>query len=604
MALQFYNVFYMTGQEYGAFDVVVVGSGAAGMVAALTAAHQGLSTVVVEKAPHYGGSTARSGGGVWIPNNEVLKRDGVKDTADAARKYLHAIIGDVVPADKIDTYLDRGPEMLSFVLKNSPLKLCWVPGYSDYYPETPGGKATGRSVEPRPFNAKKLGPDEAGLEPPYGKVPMNMVVLQQDYVRLNQLKRHPRGVLRSIKVGVRSVWANATGKNLVGMGRALIAPLRIGLRDAGVPVLLNTALTDLYVEDGVVRGIYVRAEGAAESSEPQLIRARKGVILGCGGFEHNQEMRTKYQRQPITTEWTVGAKANTGDGILAAEKLGAALELMEDSWWGPTVPLVDAPWFALSERNSPGSIIVNLSGKRFMNESMPYVEACHHMYGGEYGQGPGPGENVPAWLVFDQQYRDRYIFAGLQPGQRIPKKWLESGVVVKADTLAELAEKTGVPTEALSATIERFNGFARTGVDEDFHRGESAYDRYYGDPTNKPNPNLGEIKHAPFYAAKMVPGDLGTKGGIRTDVHGRALRDDGSIIEGLYAAGNVSSPVMGHTYPGPGGTIGPAMTFGYLAALHLAGAAPAATSDAGAAPAATSDAGAAPAATSETGKAH
>ncbi|WP_241472827.1 3-oxosteroid 1-dehydrogenase [Mycolicibacterium neoaurum] len=561
----------MTEQDYSVFDVVVVGSGAAGMVAALTAAHQGLSTVVVEKAPHYGGSTARSGGGVWIPNNEVLQRDGVKDTAAEARKYLHAIIGDVVPAEKIDTYLDRSPEMLSFVLKNSPLKLCWVPGYSDYYPETPGGKATGRSVEPKPFNAKKLGPDEKGLEPPYGKVPLNMVVLQQDYVRLNQLKRHPRGVLRSIKVGVRSVWANATGKNLVGMGRALIAPLRIGLQKAGVPVLLNTALTDLYIEDGVVRGIYVREAGAPESAEPKLIRARRGVILGSGGFEHNQEMRTKYQRQPITTEWTVGAVANTGDGILAAEKLGAALELMEDAWWGPTVPLEGAPWFALSERNSPGSIIVNMNGKRFMNESMPYVEACHHMYGGQYGQGAGPGENVPAWMIFDQQYRDRYIFAGLQPGQRIPKKWMESGVIVKADSLAELAEKTGVASDALKATIERFNGFARSGVDEDFHRGESAYDRYYGDPTNKPNPNLGEIKHGPFYAAKMVPGDLGTKGGIRTDVHGRALRDDNSVIEGLYAAGNVSSPVMGHTYPGPGGTIGPAMTFGYLAALHLAG---------------------------------
>lgn len=549
---------------------MVVGSGAAGMVAALTAAHQGLSTVVVEKAPHYGGSTARSGGGVWIPNNEVLKRDGVKDTAEDARKYLHAIIGDVVPADKIDTYLDRGPEMLSFVLKHSPLKLCWVPGYSDYYPETIGGKATGRSVEPKPFNAKKLGPDEKGLEPPYGKVPMNMVVLQQDYVRLNQLKRHPRGVLRSIKVGVRSVWANATGKNLVGMGRALIAPLRIGLQEAGVPVLLNTALTDLYVEDGVVRGIYVRNTQDPESAEPTLIRARKGVILGSGGFEHNEQMRVKYQRAPITTEWTVGAAANTGDGILAAEKLGAALELMEDSWWGPTVPLVDAPWFALSERNSPGSIIVNMSAKRFMNESMPYVEACHHMYGGQYGQGEGPGENVPAWLIFDQQYRDRYIFAGLQPGQRIPKKWLESGVVVKAETLAELAEKTGLSAEALAATVDRFNGFARSGVDEDFHRGDSAYDRYYGDPTIKPNPNLGEIKHGPFYAAKMVPGDLGTKGGIRTDNDGRALRDDNSVIEGLYAAGNVSSPVMGHTYPGPGGTIGPAMTFGYLAALAIA----------------------------------
>jgi len=565
----------MTAQE---FDVVVVGSGAAGMVAALTAAHQGLSTVVVEKAAHFGGSTARSGGGVWIPNNEILKRDGVTDTREAARTYLHTIVGDVVGPEKIDTYLERGPEMLSFVLKHTPLKMCWVPGYSDYYPEKPGGRPAGRSIEPEPFDAKKLGPDMPGLEPAYGKVPLNVVVMQQDYVRLNQLKRHPRGVLRSLKVGARSMWAGARGKNLVGMGRALIAPLRIGLREAGVPVLLNTALTDLYVEDGVVRGVYVRDTTAPEAADPRLIRARRAVILGCGGFEHNEQMRVKYQRAPIGTEWTVGAAANTGDGISAAEKLGAAMDLMEDSWWGPTVPLEGAPWFALSERNSPGSMIVNMSGKRFMNESMPYVEACHHMYGGEYGQGPGPGENVPAWLLFDQQYRDRYIFAGLQPGQRIPGKWLESGVIVKADTIEELAQKTGLPVADLRATIERFNGFARSGVDQDFRRGESAYDRYYGDPTNKPNPNLGEITHPPYYAAKLVPGDLGTKGGIRTDVHGRALRDDGSVIDGLYAAGNVSAPVMGHTYPGPGGTIGPAMTFGYLAALHIAGSARPATS--------------------------
>ncbi|ORX02447.1 3-oxosteroid 1-dehydrogenase [Mycolicibacillus trivialis] len=557
----------MTSQEY---DVVVVGSGGAGLVAALTAAHQGLSTIVVEKAPHFGGSTARSGGGVWIPNNEVLKRAGVKDTPEAARTYLHEIIGDVVPAEKIDTYLQRGPEMLSFVLKHSPLKMCWVPGYADYYPEAPGGKPTGRSIEPKPFNAKKLGADEAGLEPAYGKVPLNVVVMQQDYVRLNQLKRHPRGVLRSLKVGARTMWAQATGKNLVGMGRALIAPLRIGLQQAGVPVRLNTALTDLLVEDGAVRGVYVR-DTTVDAGEPELIRARRGVILACGGFEHNEEMRVKYQRAPITTEWTVGAKANTGDGILAGEKLGAALDVMEDAWWGPTVPLADAPWFALSERNSPGSIIVNMAGKRFMNESMPYVEAVHHMYGGEYGQGPGPGENIPAWLVFDQRYRDRYIFAGLNPGQRLPRKWLESGVIVTADTIDELAAKTGLPAEQLNETVQRFNGFARSGVDEDFHRGESVYDRYYGDPTNKPNPNLGEISQGPFYAAKMVPGDLGTKGGIRTDVHGRALRDDDTVIDGLYAAGNVSAPVMGHTYPGPGGTIGPAMTFGYLAALDIAG---------------------------------
>lgn len=566
----------MTAEE---FDVVVVGSGAAGMVAALTAAHQGLSTVLVEKAPHFGGSTARSGGGVWIPNNEILKRARQSDTAEAARTYLHTIIGDIVAPERIDTYLDRGPEMLSFVLKNTPLKMCWVPNYSDYYPEQPGGRAAGRSIEPRPFDAKQLGPDLAGLEPAYGKVPLNVVVMQQDYVRLNQLKRHPRGVLRSLKVGARTMLAGIRGKNLVGMGRALVAPLRIGLRQAGVPVLLNTALTDLYVENGSVRGIYVRDTEAPETAEPRLIRARAGVILGCGGFEHNEPMRRKYQRAPIGTEWTVGAVANTGDGILAAEKLGAALDLMEDSWWIPTVPLVGAPWIALSERNSPGAIIVNANGQRFMNESMPYVEAGHHMYGGEYGQGPGPGENIPAWLVFDQQYRDRYIFAGLQPGQRIPNKWMDSGVIVKADTIEGLAGTLGLAAAALKATVDRFNGFARAGVDEDFHRGESAYDRYYGDPTNKPNPTLGEISHPPYYAARLVPGDLGTKGGIRTDVHGRALRDDGAVIEGLYAAGNVSAPVMGHTYPGPGGTIGPAMTFGYLAALHVAEAARPATSD-------------------------
>ncbi|KAA8969474.1 3-oxosteroid 1-dehydrogenase [Mycobacterium sp.] len=558
----------MTGHEY---DVVVVGSGGAGMVAALTAAHSGLSVIVIEKAAHYGGSTARSGGGVWIPNNEILERDGVSDTAEAARTYLHGIIGDVVDSERIDTYLQRGPEMLSFVLKHTPLKMCWVPGYSDYYPEAPGGRPGGRSIEPKPFDANKLGPDLVALEPPYSKVPFNVVVLQQDYVRLNLLKRHPKGVLRSLRVGARTLWAKATGKNLVGMGRALIGPLRIGLREAGVPVRLNTALTDLYVEDGAVRGAYVRDTRADDAGDPTLIRARRGVILACGGFEHNEQMRVKYQREPIGTGWTVGAAANTGDGILAAEKLGTALDLMEDAWWGPTIPLPGGPWFALSERNAPGSIIVNTAGKRFMNEALPYVEATHRMYGGKWGQGPGPAENLPAWMIFDQRCRDRYLFAGLQGGQRIPRKWLEAGAVVMADTITGLADRIGVDPTGLVATVDRFNGFARRGIDEDFHRGESAYDRYYSDPTNKPNPSLGELRHPPYYAVQMVPGDLGTKGGIRTDAHARALRDDGSVIEGLYAAGNVSAPVMGHTYPGPGGTIGPAMTFGYVAALHIAG---------------------------------
>ncbi|QCB49095.1 3-oxosteroid 1-dehydrogenase [Rhodococcus sp. PAMC28707] len=553
-------MFYMNKQEY---DIVVVGSGAGGMTAALTAAHRGLSVVVIEKAAKFGGSTARSGGGVWVPNNEVLERDGVDDTPEAARDYLHAIIGDVVSKERIDTYLERGPEMLSFVLKNSPLKMQWVPGYSDYYPEAPGGRVGGRSVEPTPFDSTCLGSEVKNLEPDYGKAPLNVVITQADYRAINLLRRHPSGLARVMRVGMRWMGAKLTGKHLLGRGQALSAGLRAGLLDANVPVLLETPMTDFHVEDGRVVGVVVAGSGS-------VIRAKLGVVLASGGFEHNAEMRKKYQRQPIGTEWTVGAAANTGDGITAGQKLGAAVDLMDDAWWGPSIPLTGGPWFCIAERTLPGGIMVNTAGKRFLNEAAPYVEAVHMMYGGEYGIGEGPGENIPTWMIIDQRYRDRYIFAGLTPKKRFPSRWLESGVVVKAGTVAELAEKTGMPVEQLTATVERFNGFARSGVDEDFHRGDSGYDKYYGDRTNKPNPSLGVIDKPPYYAVKMVPGDLGTKGGLVTDADARVLREDGSVIEGLYAIGNASAPVMGHTYAGPGATIGPAMTFGYLAVLDMA----------------------------------
>ncbi|UGT53050.1 3-oxosteroid 1-dehydrogenase [Nocardia asteroides] len=551
----------MSDREY---DVVVVGSGAAGMTAALAAAHNGLSVVLLEKAAHYGGSTARSGGGVWIPGNKALKASGRPDDREDARTYLHSIIGDVVPAEKIDTYLDRGAEAFDFVLDHTPLKMKWVPGYSDYYPEAPGGLAQGRSCEPTPFNGKVLGAELANLEPPYAKAPLNVVVMQADFVRLNLIKRHPKGMMRALRVGARTYLAKFTGKHLLGMGQAIIAAMRKGLLDAGVPVLLNTPLTDLVVTDGRVTGVKATVDG-----ETVTFTARYGVVLGSGGFEHNADMRAKYQRQPITTEWTTGAAANTGDGIVAGMAAGATVGFMEDAWWGPTIFKGGKPWFALAERNLPGTIMVNDRGERFGNESAPYVEAVHTMYGGEYGQGAGPGENIPAWLVFDQRYRNRYIFAGLQPGQRFPSRWLENDYIVKADSIEELAERIGVPAENLAATVTRFNGFAATGKDEDYGRGNSHYDRYYGDPTVKPNPCLAEISQGPFFAAKIVPGDLGTKGGLVTDTAGRVLREDDSVIEGLYAAGNTSAPVMGHTYAGPGATIGPAITFAYLAVLDI-----------------------------------
>ncbi|MCQ4119615.1 3-oxosteroid 1-dehydrogenase [Rhodococcus tibetensis] len=547
------------------FDVVVVGSGAAGMSAAITAAARGLTVVIVEKSPYWGGSTSRSGGGVWIPGNTVLQRDAPPDDLEAARQYVHSIVGPAVDPERIDTYINRGPEALQFLIDHSPLKLEWVKNYSDYYPEAPGGLATGRSCEPVPFDARALGDDLDTLHPPYSKTPLNVVVKQSDYRWLSTGFRTWRGPVRMVRVGLRSVVAKVRRQHLIGMGAALMAELLLGVRKAGIPLQLNTELTDLVTENGRVVGVVVTS-----NEQTMTLRATHGVVLACGGFDNNAEMRRKYQREPIGSDWTTGAPTNTGDGINAALKLGAGVSFMNDAWWGPSIPLPKGPWFALAERSLPRSIMVNDRGERFMNESLPYVEAVHRMYGGEFGQGDGPGENIPAWLIFDQTYRDRYLFASVTARAPLPRKWLESGAIVKASTLEGLAEKIGVPVDRFTATVERFNRFARLGVDEDFHRGESKYDHYYGDISNKPNPSLGELTKGPFYAAKMVPGDLGTKGGINTDTAGRALREDGTVIEGLYAAGNTSAPVMGHTYAGPGATIGPALVFGYLASLDIA----------------------------------
>ncbi|MEU3623838.1 3-ketosteroid-delta-1-dehydrogenase [Amycolatopsis coloradensis] len=543
------------------YDVIVAGSGAAGMTAALSAAHRGLEVLVVEKAAHFGGSTARSGGGVWIPGNHALRAAGIEEPPERAHEYLESIVGDVVPAELRSAFLDRGPEVLSFVCDKTPLRFRWVRGYSDYHPEAPGGRPGGRSVEPAALDGNLLGPELANLEPPYSAPPLGVPITQADYRWLSLLARHPRGILRVLGLGGRWLIGRVRRQRLLSMGQALAAGLREGLRRANVPVWLNTPLMDLQVEGGRVTGVVVRHEG-----EEKLIRARLGVVLGAGGFERNEEMRIKYQRAPIGTGWTVGAEANTGDAIDAGLKLGAATDLMDDAWWGPSIPLTGGPWFALAERSRPGCVMVNARGERFVNESAPYVEAAHAMY----GEGDGPGENIPTWLVFDQRNRDRYMFTGLGPRQPLPGRWFKAGIAVKASTIAKLAERIEVPADALEATVRRFNGFAKSGVDEDFHRGRSAYDHYYGDPRNKPNPSLGPLDVAPYYAVKIVPGDLGTKGGLRIDTHARVLREDGSVIDGLYAAGNTSAAVMGRTYAGPGATIGPAMVFGYLAAEHLA----------------------------------
>jgi 3-oxosteroid 1-dehydrogenase len=543
-------------------DVVVVGTGAAGMTAALAAADKGLDTLVVEKSAYFGGSTARSGGGVWIPNNYALQKAGVSDTLEDARTYLDSIVGDVVPASRRNAFLERGPEVLEFVRDHSAVDFMWVPEYSDYYPEAPGGRAVGRSVEPRPVNGKIIGDELARLHPPYAKAPAGMVVTQANYRWMSLAMRTIKGPLTTLRIVLGRMLNLLLGRPMYAMGAALSIGLRKGLLDAGIPVWYESELTELVVENGCVTGVRLLREGHGLT-----VRVRHGVVLASGGFEKNLEMREKYQRSPISTEWTTGAETNTGGGVEAGLAAGADVALMDDAWWGPTIPLTGGPYFCLSERNLPGSIIVNQAGRRYANEASPYVDAVHAMYDGEAATGVG---HVPSWMILDQRYRNRYLFAGLGPRQPFPGRWYKHGTLFRSDTVEGLAEQIGVDPAGLAETVARFNDMARTGLDTDFHRGDSAYDKYYGDPKNKPNPCLGPIDQAPYYAVKIVPGDLGTKGGVVTDERGRALRPDGSVIEGLYAAGNVSAALMGRTYAGAGSTIGPAMVFGYLAALDIA----------------------------------
>jgi 3-oxosteroid 1-dehydrogenase len=545
------------------FDVVVVGSGAAGMTAALAAAHHGLRTVVLEKTDYFGGSTARSGGGIWAPGNQVLRKAGVRDTPEQASAYLAHVAGSPVPEALRQALLARGPEMLAFVRAHTPVDFAWVPGYADYYPEAPGGLAQGRSVEPVPLDARVLAAELARLNPAYLPAPPGVTITQADYRWLSLGTRHPRAILTAARVSGRAARARLLKRRMLSMGQALAAGLRAGLAAKEVPVWLGTPMTGMQVTDGRVTGVEVIRDG-----RPAVVRAGRGVLIAAGGFERNEEMRRRYQRQPTSTEWTTGSAGNTGDGIVAGEAAGAALDLMDDAWWGPTIPLSGGPYFCLAERSLPGCILVNGAGQRFVNESAPYVDAVHAMYDADSPDNP----HIPAWLITDQRYRNRYVFAGLPPRKPLPRRWYRAGAVFRAPSLTELAEQVGVDPGGLSKTVTRFNEFAEAGRDEDFRRGDSAYDRYYGDPRCRPNPNLAPLAQAPFYAVKIVPGDLGTKGGLRTDERARVLRPDGTPITGLYAAGNASASVMGHSYAGAGATIGPAMTFGYIAALDLAGA--------------------------------
>ena len=542
-------------------DVLVVGAGAAGLVASLRAHEDGLKAIVIEKSEKIGGASSYSGGAVWIPNSHINARNGGRDSYDSALTYLNAIVGDAGPASSDErrrAFLDQAPKMATF-LDNIGFK--WVSGlgYPDYYPDKPGGSVEGRTIEAKHFNIKQLGSWRQHLLLNPLQPPMVVYCYQIRPLALMSTFKGAMLTLRSVLFG--TLFPKLIGRDVHSNGRALVGRLLdLNLR-RGIPIWRQTALKELIVENGAVAGAVVLRDG-----KPTRIRAKKGVLLAAGGFAKNKKMREKYLPAPVSTEWTSCPPGDNGDAVTAGMKVGAATALMDDAWWGPTFMTDEGiPSWCLYERSLPHGICVDSAGNRFMNESQSYTDCGHDQYNHNKKVAA-----IPMWLIVDARHRRRYPMHWWTPGYT-PKSAIKSGFIHKASTLEVLAEEIGISPGNLSRTVKRFNEMARKGVDEDFGRGRTVYDNQYGDPRVKPNPNLGSLEKGPFYAIQLYPGDIGTKGGLLTDEHARVLREDGKPIPNLYAAGNTTATVMGRTYPGAGGTLGPALTFAYIAMNHVIG---------------------------------
>lgn len=539
----------MTTSEVASYDVIVVGSGG-GLVGAYLAASRGLRTLLIEKTDKVGGTTAYSGAGLWYPGSAPTVRAGLEDSIDRARDYLRSVVDNSSREALQDAYLKAGVEVIDELERNDWFGSFIHAPVPDYFATAPGATTAGRTIFPPEVSVKQLG---------------------EDY----ELVRKPIYTER---------WGVDEGPVLTG-GRALIGRALKAFLETGFGELcLETALIDLIEEDGAVVGVTALRHGRRIE-----LRASHGVLLAAGGFERDAELRAKHQSPDLTGEWSNGAPENTGDALKAAVAIGADTDLLDEAWFVPGVVQPDGlPVFHTGTR---GGVWVNQAGERFVNETSPYDQAGHAMYHGHTTTGVS---HSPTHWVFDQHYLDRYSLGG-SPAVPPAPEWLESGALQKAETLEELAEIIGVPFETLSATIEEFNGYAATGVDEKFHRGESPWDQMssqivgfpagpvmnylVGPEPGLPNPLLGPVETAPYYAVQVMLSDIGTKGGLRIDEHARVLRPDGEPIAGLYAAGNTAAAWSGRVYPGAGTPIGSSIAFSYLAVLDMVPTPVPATSD-------------------------
>ncbi len=554
-------------------DVLVIGSGGGGMTAALAARARGLDTLVVEKASYFGGSTALSGGGIWVPGAPSQRRAGYAPDPEGVKDYLRQITDGLVSDERISSYVDNAPRMMEFLEQTSRwLEFVWKPGYADYYPELPGGSALGSTINVPPIDLRVLGDEEENLLKPLALAPKGIWLGPKDLRLFYQVRQNWRGKAVLLKLLWRKFRAHVFGDRIAAIGQSLAARLRLAMQEQHIPLWLDAPMTELITDvDGAVIGAVIERAGTQ-----QRIGARRGIILATGGFDHDMAWR-RAQLPELTHDWSFGNPVAMGDGIRAGEKVGASTGLLDEAWWFPAMCWPDGRLqFMLNERMMPAQFVVNGAGRRFINEAAPYMDFAHAMIA---GQRTGVS-HIPCWLITDTRSFHRYVVGGHLPipripgapvptGRKVPQGWLDSGVVRSAASIDELAVSIGVPPAELRRTAERFNALARKGHDDDFNRGDSVYDNYYGDPT-LPNPNLYPLTTPPYLAFQIILGDLGTSGGLRTDEYARVLRSDDTVIDRLYAVGNTSAAVMGRSYAGAGATIGPAMTFGYIAARHIA----------------------------------
>lgn len=550
-------------------DVLVVGSGAGGLLAAIVALHNGATALVIEKTAEFGGTSATSGGGIWIPNSHLAAAAGLQDSPDEAFQYIRALASANIPDQNIRAYVQWAPQMLRWVVDHTPVRYQSLP-YPDYHVELPGGKPGFRTHLPLEMDGRQLGDDVLSMRTAspaaslFNRINWRFSETYQLLFRMPGWQKTLLGMLARYYLDIGQRLRSSKDRFLT-LGTALVGGLRLAFNRHGGELWLNSPLVELVKEGERIVGAVVEHDG-----KRLRVRAAKGVVLAAGGFDRNAAMRQQYLPQLPDPLRSGGQAGNTGDSIKAATAAGAATMNMGDTWSAPvfSVPGEYRGRLSTTERALPGCIMVNQAGRRYMNEAASYHIAGHMMATADQ---PGARTN-PSWIIFDARFRNAYPMGPvlpLVPDWLLPKN--VRSILHKAATLEALAQQINVPPATLRATVERFNEGARRGEDPEFGRGAATYDKMYGDPRMQPNPTLAALERAPFYAFPIYPGDIGTSGGLVTDEYARVLNANQQPIAGLYAVGNNSASVMGGSYPGAGSTLGPSMTFAYVAALHLVG---------------------------------